>query len=175
MINLHQMAQALGGEVCGGEVLCPGPGHSAKDRSLAVKPDPNDPDDVICHSHAGDDWRECKDYAREKLGLPPFNGKAINRSINSKIVAIYDYVDEAGNLLFQVVRFNPKNFRQRRPDGKGGWTWSLRETRRVLYRLPELIEAVANERPIFICEGEKAVDALTALGVLGNVLSRRRG
>jgi len=38
-----------------------------------------------------------------------------------KIVATYDYTDESGNLLFQVVRYDPKDFRQRRPDGKGGW------------------------------------------------------
>ena len=43
----------------------------------------------------------------------------------SKIVATYDYRDAAGGLAFQVVRFEPKDFRQRRPDGKGGWVWKM--------------------------------------------------
>ena len=77
----------------------------------------------------------------------------------------YDYLDAEGTLLFQVCRFEPKNFRQRRPDGNGGWTWKLGDTPRVLYRLPELLEAVASERTVFIAEGEKAVDALAKLGV----------
>src|SRR5215831_4143177 len=42
-----------------------------------------------------------------------------------KIVKTYDYRDETGELLFQVVRFDPKGFRQRRPDGRGGWIWNL--------------------------------------------------
>ena len=164
-MSLQQMARALGGEVCGNEVLCPGPGHSAKDRSLAVKPDPNRPDDIICYSHAGDDWRGCKDYAREKLGLPAFNGKAINSSTESQIIATYDYVDEAGELLFQVVRKEPKSFSQRRPDGKGGWIWSIDGVRRVLYRLPEVIESIKNGHIIFVVEGEKAANALMEVGV----------
>ena len=65
----------------------------------------------------------------------------------------------------QVVRYAPKGFRQRRPDGKGGWLWSIGETSRVLYRLSEVAEAVASQRTIFIAEGEKAVDALVKLGV----------
>jgi hypothetical protein len=52
------------------------------------------------------------------------------------IIATYNYVDESGKPLFQVVRLDPKDFRQRRPNGKGGWSWSLGKTRRVLYRLP---------------------------------------
>src|SRR5262245_16492864 len=53
-------------------------------------------------------------------------------------IATYDYRDERGDLLFQVCRFEPKTFRQRRPDGKGGWTWSVKGLRRLPYRLPEL-------------------------------------
>jgi multidrug efflux pump subunit AcrB len=40
---LQSWARALGGEVCGGQVLAPGPGHLAKDRSLCVKLDPAAP------------------------------------------------------------------------------------------------------------------------------------
>ena len=50
----------------------------------------------------------------------------------------YPYTDEGGKLLYQVIRLEPKDFRQRRPDGNGGWIWSLGGIRRVLYRLPQL-------------------------------------
>src|SRR5262245_8133447 len=55
--------------------------------------------------------------------------------IGYKIVATYPYVDEQSSPLYEVVRLEPKDFRQRRPDGRGGWFWNLDGTRRVLYRL----------------------------------------
>jgi 5S rRNA maturation endonuclease (ribonuclease M5) len=73
-----------------------------------------------------------------------------------EIVATYDYVDERGEPLFQVVRFHPKDFRQRRPDG----TWNLNGVRRVIYRLPQVIEAVKSGRRVWVVEGEKDVHAL---------------
>jgi hypothetical protein len=76
---------------------------------------------------------------------------------SSHIAATYDYVDESGKLLYQVVRFEPKDFRQRCPDGQGGWIWNLDGARRVLYRLPE----VARSETVVMCEGEKDVDNLT--------------
>jgi hypothetical protein len=82
-----------------------------------------------------------------------------------EVVETYPYTDVAGELLFQVLRYSPKGFSQRRSDGNGGWIWNLEGVRRDLYRLPKLIEAVANERPVFIAEGEKAVEALVKLGV----------
>src|SRR6516165_5667843 len=81
-----------------------------------------------------------------------------------KIVKTYDYRDEIGELLFQVVRFEPKDFRQRRPGGCG-WIWKLGDARRVLYLLPELVKAVAAGQTIYIPEGEKDVDNLRAIGL----------
>jgi hypothetical protein len=81
------------------------------------------------------------------------------------IVRTYDYLDADGALLFQVCRLEPKGFRQRRPDGNGGWLWNMDGVERVLYRLPELIDALAHERTVYIVEGEKDVDALVARGL----------
>jgi len=64
---LREMAHALGGEVSGGQVLCPGPNHSRKDRSLAVRIGRSG--EIICHSFAGDPWQECLDHVRRELGL----------------------------------------------------------------------------------------------------------
>src|SRR2546430_3525531 len=58
--TLQELARALLGEIVGNEVLAPGPGHSAKDRSLSAKPAPNAPDGFVVHSFAGDDWRACR-------------------------------------------------------------------------------------------------------------------
>src|SRR5262249_33097309 len=64
-------AHALGGDVSGRDaVVCPGPGHSHQDRSLSVRIDPSAPDGFVVYSHAGDSVPDCKDYVREKLGLP---------------------------------------------------------------------------------------------------------
>jgi hypothetical protein len=82
-----------------------------------------------------------------------------------KIVKTYDYLDEIGELLFQVVRFEPKDFKQRRRDGRGRWIWKLGDARRVPYFLPELVKAVAAGETIYIPEGEKDVDNLCAIGL----------
>jgi hypothetical protein len=165
MLTLPEVAKLLGGEVSGDEVRAPGPGHSRVDRSLSVKLDKNAPGGFVTHSFAGDDPIFCKDYARKKIGLPPWNGSASAPRQRRTEVASYDYVDESDKLLYQVVRYVPKGFSQRQPDGKTGWIWGLGNTRRVLYRLPGIIEAVALGRTVFVVEGEKAADALATQGL----------
>lgn len=82
-----------------------------------------------------------------------------------QIIATYDYRDERKQLLYQAVRFKPKDFRQRRPDGNGEWVWKMRGVRRVLYGLPELL-AADSQQTVFIPEGEKDVDRLRSLGLV---------
>ena len=82
-----------------------------------------------------------------------------------RIAATYDYQDANGKLLFQVCRLEPKDFRQRRPDGKGGWTWKTKGMEKVLFRLPEILRAVAGDKRIFLCEGEKDVQAMVQRGL----------
>ncbi len=80
------------------------------------------------------------------------------------IEAVYDYTTATGEPLFQAVRYRPKDFRQRRPDGRGGWIWKLEGVELVPYRLPEVIAAVAAGDVVYIAEGEKDVEALRAAG-----------
>lgn len=96
--------------------------------------------------------------------FPPKAKPARGKGTGGRIVATYDYRDAAGKLLYQVVRFEPKDFRQRRPDGNGGWTWKVKGLPLVLYRLPELLEADPQEW-VFVVEGEKDVDNLRAAGL----------
>lgn len=183
--NLQAFARALGGVVSGAHVLAPGPGHSAADRSLSIKLDPGAPDGFVVHSFSGDDPIVCKDYVREKLGLPAFkpNGRsrvsdepiaaAVRAAVgtqrpNGKIVASYDYTDADGALLYQVQRLEPKDFRQRRPDGNGGWIYKLNE-RRVLYRWPELLKFP--DATIFVTEGEKDADCVADLNLCATTVA----
>ncbi|MCX5638139.1 MAG: topoisomerase, partial [Planctomycetota bacterium] len=79
------------------------------------------------------------------------------------IEKIYDYRDESEQLLYQVVRYKPKDFRQRRPDDKDGWIWNLDGVRCVPYRLPELLKSSMQDF-VFIAEGEKDCDRLSGMG-----------
>ncbi len=79
-----------------------------------------------------------------------------------KIVAEYDYVKD-GQLVFQVIRYEPKAFRQRRPDGTGGWIWNLQGVERCLYRHDEI---VASDDMIVLVEGEKDCIRLRNLGLI---------
>jgi 5S rRNA maturation endonuclease (ribonuclease M5)/archaellum biogenesis ATPase FlaH len=80
-----------------------------------------------------------------------------------EIEATYRYSDEAGALLFEVVRKTGKRFLQRKPDGAGGWVWKVNGVRLVPYRLPELL-ADDQDRPVYVVEGEKDADALWSRG-----------
>lgn len=80
-----------------------------------------------------------------------------------EIKAVYRYTDEEGELLFEVVRYEPKNFRQRRPDPNGGMTWKLGDVRKPLYRLPQVLQSEV----VWVVEGEKDADTLCKMGQVG--------
>jgi putative DNA primase/helicase len=85
-----------------------------------------------------------------------------------RVVAEYDYRDRDGVLLYQVVRYEPKHFRQRRPDGKGGWHYQL-EDRRVPYRWPDLLKFP--DGTVFVCKGEKDADNVAALDLCATTVA----
>ena len=74
----------------------------------------------------------------------------------------YSYVDEHGEVRYEVVRFEPKDFRQRVPDGSGGYRWSMKDVEALPYNLPAILARL--DEPIFVVEGEKAADALISAG-----------
>jgi hypothetical protein len=104
----------------------------------------------------------------EGLGLPP---PSANGDSTGQIV--YEYRDEAGALLFQVLRGAGKKFFQRRPGANNGWVNNLKGVRRVLYRLPDLLARPAET--VFVVEGEKDVDRLHAAGLLATTNSGGAG
>jgi putative DNA primase/helicase len=97
---------------------------------------------------------ECWDTINATIGRPvrevtPFRGRTI--------VEMYPYRDAAGKVVFEAVRCEPKDFRQRRPDGKGGHIWNMDGVTRVPFNLPELITA----NVVLVAEGEKDAIALS--------------
>jgi putative DNA primase/helicase len=86
------VARALGGDAFGSQITAPGPGHSARDRSLSVRLDPSAPGGFVVHSHAGDDPIVCKDYVRQRLGLPSWQpGDEQDKRIAPRSVSIFDH------------------------------------------------------------------------------------
>ena len=100
------------------------------------------------------------DFAEALRWLAERAGLGATRT-SRQVVATYDYRDETGTLLFQKVRFTPKGFQQRCPDGQGGWSYRLNGIRRVLYRLPDL----KGREAVVLVEGERDADKLWALGI----------
>lgn len=134
-------------------------GHRDTESSLCIR----EAEDgrVLLHCHAGCD----KPTILRPVGLsmsdlyPRHEGGA-----RPEPEKTYDYRNEKGELVFQKVRYPGKRFSQRRPDANGGWIWDLKDTQRVLYRLPDLLKASAAQ-PVFIVEGEKDADRLWREGL----------
>jgi len=99
---------------------------------------------------------------KAESNVTPINKKPPVIKKERKIVARYDYQDYDGNLAFQVVRYDPKDFRQRRPGKQKDWVWNLKGIGLVLYKLQE----IRNSNYVFFCEGEKDVDRLMSLGIV---------
>ncbi|MGO9111118.1 MAG: hypothetical protein ACLP9L_17990 [Thermoguttaceae bacterium] len=127
------------------------PAHDDHNPSLAI----TDVDGkVLLHCHAGCSQEDVIEALRG-LGL----WESVGSQPERRLIATYDYRDEADELLYQVLRYEPKAFNQRRPDGRGGWIWK-RGPRQVLYRLSEVLEAPI----VFVVEGERDVETLRSRG-----------
>ena len=107
----------------------------------------------------------------DKFGIPPLTNKLLITA--TKKSTEYDYIDAQGELIYQVLRFYPKSFRQRRPDGNGGWTYNLKGVPALPYLLPALMRD--RQSTIFIVEGEKCADVISAQGLLATTNSGGAG
>ena len=159
--SLQRVVDALDANGCnprktgtGWSARCPA--HDDKNPSLSVSEGEHQP--VVLYCQAG-----CTPEAvLQALGMTLADvceDSKIARP-NRHIVDTYDYHDTDGKVLYQTVRYDPKDFRQRRPDGTGGWIWNLKDVRRVLYRLPAVLGEVENGGTVYVAEGEKDADAI---------------
>lgn len=123
---------------------------------------------VLLNCHAGCDFEVVlgalslvKADLFERVAETNGNGKA---GLGDE-VGHYVYTDAAGEPLFEVVRFAPKTFRQRHRDPQTGEVvWNLKDTQRVLYRLPRVLAAASEGGRVYVVEGEKDVESLEGHG-----------
>jgi len=150
--------------------LCPA--HADKVHSLSVKLSADGK--VLLHCHAGCETKDIlSELGLEMKDLFPVSNNVLSLSEKPRIEAMYDYVDANGKHVFQALRYKPKSFKQRRLDENGKWIWNLKDVQRVIYRLPEVLSAVKDGKTVYICEGEKDVDA--AFLILGIVATCNAG
>ena len=102
----------------------------------------------------GVDFKQALEILANKADIPVRNTKP------KKVVKIYDYVDAKGKLSFQLIRYHPKEFKFRKPNGKGEWNWNLDRVTLIPYNLPN----VAKAERVIIVEGEKDAETLNQLG-----------
>ena len=147
--HFQGVKQIAGGWQC----LCPS--HEDQNASLSISEGKDGK--ILLHCHAGCANEAIIAAANLKMqDLFPDKAKPV-------IEDMYDYTDAEGTFLFQVVRYAPKNFKQRRKDESGQWKWSMKGVERVLYKLPNILEAKSNNRMVFVVEGEKDVGAINKL------------
>ena len=156
-MNLDAFLDRLGGvRRSGNGYVGRCPSHEDREASLGVTESEGK---ILLSCYAGCNTADVLDAMG--LSFRDLFEDSVDHSSEPEIV--YDYTDEDGDVLFQAVRFHGKKFRQRHLEN-GEWVWNLDGVRRVLYRLPELIEGVREGRTVYIAEGEKDVEALRVLG-----------
>lgn len=167
------------------------PAHDDKKQSLCINAGDNG--GVVLYCQAGCATEDVLAAVGLKMAdLFPQKPEPIRHDI------LYDYHDEHGNLLYQVLRTPDKNFFQVRTNPEDGLrVWGLTEgdyvkvkvgrdyawrkpkkndpancprkhfleCPKVLYHLPEVIEAIRSGKKVFVVEGEKDVDNLRKLGI----------
>jgi len=150
----------------GGQWLTQCRAHDDRTPSLAIRVID---DKVLVNCHAGCTLQDVL-AAHELMAADLFleeRKPAVERLWDGmEVEETYDYRDEDGALLFQVVRCKGKRFLQRRPDhtSKTGWRYNLDSVRRVPYRLPRILDAMREGKEILIVEGEADVHAAEAAG-----------
>jgi hypothetical protein len=137
------------------------PAHDDRDPSLSIT---DGMERVLLNCRAGCATEDI--LAALGLGWPDLFGQSRSDDRPARhVVSEYGYTDERGHPLFTKVRYEPKGFSVKRPDGRGGWIPGLGEgTPRVLYRLPDVVAAVRDGRTVYLAEGEKDADRLAGLG-----------
>lgn len=152
--------------------MCRCPAHDDDKASLAISDGGNGK--PIFHCFAGCDFREIAAELRRR-GIEHQAGNDNARDVplkgrRHKLVATYPYHDaDTGELLMEVLRYDDKQFHQRRPDCSGAsqWIWGISDSCRTLYRAPEVKKHVG---AIFFVEGEKDVESLFARGLVATCM-----
>ena len=169
-MTVAEIAGALEGKRSGRQFLARCPAHDDSNPSLSIAERNGK---VLVKCFAGCEQADVIGQLKAR-GLWPESGCREHPPEWGTIVRTYDYTDENGTLLYQICRFLPPyepppkewgKCKPRRPDGCG-WRWGYGNVRRVLYRLPELLEAPI----VFVPEGEKDCESLREHGFVATTI-----
>jgi 5S rRNA maturation endonuclease (ribonuclease M5) len=161
------LARLKGVRRCGRHWAARCPAHPDRKPSLSIR---EAGEKILLHCHAGCRLEDiCAALGVQVREL--FSAATSSTRMKSQITATYDYCNEKGTLLYQVLRFEPKDFKQRRPNGKKGWNWNLKGVRRVLYRLSEVLKATS----VIVCEGEKDCETARSLDLIATCNAQGAG
>ncbi len=139
-----------------------------EDRVASLSLSTGDGGNVLLHCHAGCQTADIVEMAGLDLrdlfneGAPLVAPTPVLTSRSATSQTVYTYRSLDGAVAGEVVRGPGKRFRQRRPDGNGGWEWKAPVTP-ILYQWPELV--AQPDKPVWVVEGEKDTDRLCALGL----------
>lgn len=156
MATVEEIARRLGGARKSGlDWCCRCPSHDDQKSSLSIAFKNGK---MLVRCHAGCSQDEVISGLRDR-GL--WEDQKPREFKEPKVVDVYKYTDESGNALFETIRFEPKDFRQKGADG----SWGIRGIKRVPYRLPRVLEAIKNNETVYIVEGEKDVHTAEKIGL----------
>ena len=165
-MNAEAVAHALHARRSGSSWMAPCPVHEADGRphnpSLSIREKNGK---VLFHCHGGCAQRDVVEAVKalgvweqaEEKWIEWRDGIRYHKDWGTP-VREYRYTDPAGEFLYCVVRFEPKDFRPGYFDA-GRWVWK-KHPHQVLYHLPEVLEAAI----VFVVEGEKDVETLRDWG-----------
>ena len=155
---------------------CPVPSHGKgkgdKNPSLSVHID--DEGKVLFHCHGGCTQESVFQTIRDMHLLPELEERPDPLANIKPLPKIefqqeWQYQDEDRVTVFVKHRLrvgeSGKTYRLYKVDSDGKRYPTLGDARIVPYKLPDLLDAKTAGRIIYLAEGEKAVDALTSLGV----------
>lgn len=142
-----------------GQYMARCPAHDDRRASLSVSS--GDDGRILLKCQAG-----CStESVAAALGLslsdlfPQGDSKSRQRgNIKPQIVATYAYKDAAGKLLGEKLRYSDKHFSWRKPVGNS-WEW-----KKPGNIVPYNLQAVLKNEHVYLVEGEKYVDTITAQG-----------
>ena len=162
------LARLDGVKRCGWGWQCRCPAHNDGHASLSVR-EGTSPDGRRCvkiKCHAGCD----SESVLRALGLEfkdLYEPRPPKAEVKRTFKRDYSYRDLQGREVHQTVRMEPKHFYQRHRDPKDPKRWinNLKGVETVLYRLPEISQAIARGVEIYLCEGEKDVEAMVHCGL----------
>ena len=134
------------------EALCPA--HDDKSPSLTAS---YTDETILVKCHAGCTFEEIVSaVAMDSSQFFPYKAPP------KEFVAKYRYEDKDGKHAFDVIRYEPKDFRPQSPDGRR----SMEGVTRVPYRLPQMLAAIKEGKDILVLEGEKDCDNAENIGLV---------